>query len=263
MKPAELGLGAPLQEISDIFLILDYIPPLATPRTLVQIGASEGNLARRFAAFGWEAYGFDANPRYAEQLKQAGNEPRLHLFNQAITPERTEKVTFFVSDEHSGIGSLKQFHETHRPIHIPAVTLSDFYTRHEVNAIDFFMIDAEQMDLVIMQSHDWSIPIGALLMECGVTNAQTIHDTIMERNPSYDHVVYVHKKPEARYGVQAVCVGKLRIEDFVKLPRKQGYFGNILFHRHLPEYRGLDALRPNFRRLTRKARARLARWFAA
>jgi FkbM family methyltransferase len=261
MKPAKLGL-CEIEEIPDILRILDHVPPVAKPCRMVQIGASEGNLARKFARFGWEAYGFDANPRYAEALASNRTSRRLHLYNKAIAAESADDVTFFVSAEHSGIGSLKQFHETHRPICVPAITLADFYAERGIDAIDFFMIDAEQMDLPIMASHDWGIPIAALLMECGVGNGRMIYDAIMQRNSCFDHVVYVHKKRFARYGEQASCVGKLRIDDFVELPREQGYFGNILFHSPVRRNRGFDSLRPTLSWVSRKARSKVAGWLA-
>jgi hypothetical protein len=145
---------------------------------------------------------------------------------------------------------------------VPAITLSDFYAEHGIDAVDFFMIDAEQMDLPIMASHDWSIPIGALLMECGVSNGRCIYDAIMQRNPSYHHVVYVHKKPIARYGEQASCVGKLDIDNFVGLPREDGYFGNILFHSPFTVRNGWGSLRPTLTFLTRAARWKLGALFA-
>lgn len=223
-------LSSTINETYEIQRILDVTPRVNRPRIMLQIGASEGGLAQRFAARGWEVFAFEANPLYRAQLEERQALKGLHLYNLAIATEERDQVTFYVSQNHTGIGSLKKFHPTHQAIEVPATTLRKFYAENGITAIDYFMIDAELMDLKIMETHDWSIPISALLMECGIGSIGEICDFILSRVPSYRHIVFCWQKPTGACGEQGVCVGKMDSKAFMNMPRN--CFGNVLFYQY-------------------------------
>ena len=148
--------------------ILSQLIPINNPRIMVQIGASDGKYARRFAASGWNVYAFDANPKYrfVEDESKSNPQSGFNFFNQAVALNEEEFVTFYVSKKHPGISSLNYRHETHESVQVRATTLRKFYESYRINSIDFFMVDAETLDLEIMKTHDWNVPITALMMEC-------------------------------------------------------------------------------------------------
>ena len=220
-----------LNETKEISKVLDRQKAFSQQKTFVQIGASEGSLARKFALDGWKAYGFDANPKYLKDFENQKDIKDLHLFNQAISIHDEKKVTFYISDDHEGIGSLKSYHKTHTPIEVEAISLQEFYKNKNINAIDFFMIDAETMDLDIMKTHDWDIPINSLLMECTRNNVLEIKDYILKKIPSYNYVVFAHEKPIGIAGEKGYCRGTVSAECFSNLPRNRSFFGNIFFWR--------------------------------
>ena len=219
-----------INETYEIQRILDVTPRLNHPRIMLQIGASEGGLAQRFATRGWEVFAFEANPLYQTQLKERQALEGLHLYNLAIATEEQDEVTFYVSQNHTGIGSLKKFHPTHNAIQVRATTLRKFYTENSITAIDYFMIDAELMDLKIMETHDWSIPISALLMECAIHSIGEICNFILSRVPSYKHIVFCWQKPTGACGEQGVCIGNMDSKAFMNMPRN--CFGNVLFYQY-------------------------------
>ena len=221
-----------VNEMAETKRILASLPPLNTPRVMIQIGASAGNEARAFVKDGWRVHAFDAAPMYksAEDTVRAEGNPLFQFYNMAIALEERDSVTFFLSREHPGISSLTHFHHEHEPVEVPATTLRRFYREHGITAIDFMMLDAEMMDLEIMKTHDWSIPIAGLMLECFPANVQAIRDEITRLNPRYRHVVFEWRKPRPGAGILGVCQRMCAADDFAAAPRDGASFGNILFY---------------------------------
>lgn len=198
----------------------------------IQIGASEGGYGRSFADAGWTAYAFDAAPVYKrseEQAKAEGN-PRFHFYNMAIAPSEERSVTFYVGEKNPTINSLKRHNPDHTPVEVPAISLRRFYKENGISKIDFMMTNVELMDLEIMKTHDWSVPIAALKMECTPYNVMNIYDYTMAQIPAYRHVVFDWRKPRSGAGVQGVCRRKCTAQEFVEVPVNGLAFGNILFY---------------------------------
>lgn len=216
-----------INEYREILKILDTLRTPNSKKTMIQIGASEGGLVERFAHMGWDAYGFDANPKYAQNYNLLNKQNDVHLYNQAVALGDEDTITFYISEHLDGIGSLKNFHPTHMPIDVKATKLTKFYHQNEIKFIDFFMVDAELMDLEIMKTHDWSIPISALLMECSISNVMEIFAYIHAMEPLYEHVVFAYEKPTGKVGEIGVCRDMVSAKAFSLLPKN--FFGNIFF----------------------------------
>lgn len=222
-----------INEWREIQRILRRTPPLNKPRIMLQIGASDGRLARRMAERGWLAYAFDPNPKYSKIGRMDDVDGRFHFFNRAISPNEGDLAEFYVSAEHPGTSSLRKNKPDQRRIEVLATTLRQFYAEWNVAAIDYFMIDAETMDLEIVRTHDWSIPISALLMECTPSSVIEIQNNLMDQIPDYRHVVFDWRKPKRAPGITGRCVRMCTAEEFAKTgPVEGGVFGNILFYRH-------------------------------
>lgn len=213
---------------ADLDRVLEHLSPLNEQRIFVQIGASNGNLAQRFASCGWQVFAFDANPLYMQQYRELEGTPNLNLFCQAISLEDENFATFYVSEETPSISSLKAFCNSHKPVTVRSTTLNKFYKNYKINAIDLFMIDAETMDLAILKTHNWKIPIKAIVAECDTCNIDDINNYIFNQYPRYKVVVLVWENPEAAYGVMGKYIGKYTIEEFKALPGN--CFGDVLFY---------------------------------
>lgn len=226
----------PRRRISEARIIdqaLACVTPLNERRVMVNVGASNGHGAREYARKGWEVYAFEANPFWLEQSNAADPVPNCHIFNKAIALSDEKSITFYVSPKHPGIGSLRKFHETHEPIEVEAVSLRNVYETYNIKAVDFFKIDAETMDLDIMKTHDWSIPIASLLMEYTYKNIEAIYDFIMSKVPAYRYTIFEWVKPYkgcAEVGSPpASCFRMSSISEYKR--ERVGDWGNIFFFR--------------------------------
>ena len=218
-----------ISEVAELRKVLAALPALNTPPLMIQVGASEGNFARSFAEKGWLVHAFDAAPTYETSGPVPSPSGRYHFHNTAIALDERETVTFYVNRRHPTVSSLKRFHPDHEPVDVPATTLRRFYDEHQITAIDFFMIDAELMDLEIMKTHDWSIPIGALMMECMPRNVLEIYREISARWPSYRHMVFEWRKPVAGAGIMGKCERIVSADEHADATLDGTVFGNILF----------------------------------
>lgn len=212
-------------------LLLEKLAPLNQPKIMVQIGASEGNYAKKYAKAGWMVYAFDAAPIYSPEAFSAQMEgnPNYNFYSKAIALNDEPRVTFYYSKVHPSISSLAQYRPELEPVEVPAISLRRFYAEKSISAIDYFMIDAETMDLAIMRTHDWSIPINALMMEVTPKNVMEIHDYIMGQRPDYWHFVFDWRKPVAKAGVVGSCERTCSAQEFSEVPRDGTAFGDILY----------------------------------
>lgn len=219
--------------------------PLAEPRVMVNVGAHKGEEAFHYAELGWDVFSFEANPDNYKNLLAAceakKEKQKLPTFiHQAVTWENVDSITFYVSDQHPGIGSLTNFAETHRPITVPARTLTSFYAEHGIQAIDFFLIDAERLDFQIIQTHDWSIPISVLVLEFNASYLKNLVNYVSAKNPKYKHAIFMYKKLDSQYWEagkpnRVVCVDRVEIDEYEsrRLAGDEERFstwGNVVFY---------------------------------
>jgi FkbM family methyltransferase len=225
---------------------LSRMAPLNSPRVMVNVGAHLGDEAFDFASRGWDVYSFEANPTNYAKLQKLYKESELAkrpiFIHEAISPEPQDTVTFYVSDSHPGIGSLTNFADTHRPITVKARTLKSFYAERKIRAIDFFLMDAERMDFGIIQTHDWSIPIGVLSLEFNASYIQQLVSFIGQRAPDMKHAIYMHKKAaqgqywEPGKANRVSVVDRVTIDEYERRRLtpdhpKFSTWGNVVFYR--------------------------------
>lgn len=232
LQPVASSNPAPLTEMEEVRRVLSGISPLNDPRLMVQVGASDGGLAMGFVKRGWRAIALDAAPMYrqSEVDAEAAANPNFRFLNRAVTWKDAPTVPFFPADGLPTLNSLWRTHPDQQEVVVPAITLKALYAQEGVTTIDFFMIDAEGFDLHIMQSHDWSVPIGALMMEVSPKNVRRIYDFVMTQRPDYEHVVFRWEKREPKYGIFGEMTGLADVGDMESAPQNGRVFGNILFY---------------------------------
>jgi FkbM family methyltransferase len=219
--------------LHDLNTILNSVADGNRPRTFLQVGASTGTLAYKFASDGWRVFGFDADPLYADRYRELNRNKNLHLFNRAISITDENSATFFLNESARTTSSLIRTHETDKPITVPAISLRRFYQEYQVDQIDFFMIDAEGMDLAILKTHNWRVPPKAVMAECSLAGVTEINQYLLEMNPAYLSVVFVWEKPTGVAGEMGKYLGKYSVADFKELPKN--CFGDILCYQKIKE----------------------------
>lgn len=120
---------------------------------MVDVGAHVGSVAKSFAALGWHVYCFEPeSANYAELVKNMATFPKVHCLSLAVSNEDGQDVSFYVSDQHWGIHSLRPWHTTHHLAYTVQTTRLDTFLRaHSIDHVDFFKIDIEGADFLALQ----------------------------------------------------------------------------------------------------------------
>jgi FkbM family methyltransferase len=244
-----VGFGTPVEYTWNEKLFVDHAiarsRPLNTPRVMVNVGAHLGLEAFERASHGWDVYAFEANPKNSAALEKAVSEstlPKKPIFiPEAISLKEQDTVTFYVSDRYPGIGSLTRFTETHRPIKVKARTLKSFYQERNIKAIDYFLMDAERMDFRIIQTHDWSIPIGVLVLEFTASYLRNLVEYVTQQDPTFKHTIFMYKKEDGQFWERGKpnpvrVIGRVTIDEYERRRAEPNHpefstWGNVVFYR--------------------------------
>lgn len=126
---------------------------------MLDVGGHRGESFDEFAEHGWRVHCFEPNPanhpQIARRIADVGGD--VTVFPVAVSDKPQQGLTFYLSDESSGISSLHAFHETHKTgFQVDAVTLGDHCAQHGITKVDFLKIDVEGHDFFVLQGIDWN-----------------------------------------------------------------------------------------------------------
>ena len=136
---------------------------------IVQIGCYKGQ--DHVQAFITEHYSviqkailIDGNKNYVELCREAYNDlPKVKVLHYAIVTDDRTTVTFYVSETTpeectTSIDFINSscFKDTYTAIETPAINLTTLFKQHELTHIDRLYIDAEGMDVDIVNSIDFN-----------------------------------------------------------------------------------------------------------
>ena len=138
--------------------LLASFPFRSTQPLLVDVGAHQGGVSKKFAAKGWRVIAFEPEPknRAAFERHLAGFDDVVCLPN-AVSDVTGEREPFYVSREHYGIHSLKPFHETHQlAFEVETVCLNDVLTDMNVSSVTLLKVDIEGADFLALKGFDFA-----------------------------------------------------------------------------------------------------------
>lgn len=176
---------------------------------MIDVGAHHGYASSPFLDKGWEVLGFEPDPNNRAILRQRlGGHPRLKIIEDAVSNVAGETVSFYASDESTGVSGLSGFTEKHKKIcEVKTTTLDDQISINNIEAIDFLKIDTEGFDLMVLKGFPWDSHQPHII-ECEFENSKTeplgylfedIANFLVER----DYYVYVSEwHPIVRYGIR-------------------------------------------------------------
>ncbi len=188
---------------SEADLIIDYF--YAHPRrgVMLDVGVHYGESCLPYSELGWQIVGFEPDP---ENRKKIPLIPNLKLYEDAVSNQDGELVTFYASEESSGISSLSSFHASHRAVaQVKTTTLKTVIEKENIQRVDFLKIDIEGHDLfalkgfpfaklqpevILCEFEDYkTVPVGYTHRDLG--------DFLMEKG----YAVYLSEwKPIIKYG---------------------------------------------------------------
>ena len=160
-------------------------------RTYLEIGALDGfkysNTLYLEKFFNWGGLLIEGHPHNAQNLiANRGKSGRNVIFNEAIC--RTPGTVNFTNNPGSGTAGVMETMDAeymkkwskrfrHGFVTVPCRPLSDLVRLAGIQEIDFFSLDVEGAELLVLQTFDWSVPVKMFCIE-------------LDREP--DYVAQVH-----------------------------------------------------------------------
>jgi FkbM family methyltransferase len=179
---------------------------------MIDVGAHFGTALAPFLDFGWRIFAFepDENNRVKllHRLSKHKKKNLVSVDSRGIGDESQKGVSFFTSEQSTGISGLSAFHETHHESQkVDITTLTEFFQDRTMPEVDFLKIDTEGHDLFVLQGFPWDRRKPAII-ECEFEDVKTVplgytfHDLarfLVEKG----YRVYVSEwHPIIRYGIQ-------------------------------------------------------------
>ncbi len=148
--------GSTCDEVDAVFRALGSVR--AGSGFMLDVGGHHGESFERFADAGWRVECFEPNPANHPKIeaRMAAHRDRVALHNLAVSDSPKQGLTFYLSDESTGISSLHAFHDTHREgFKVDAIALRDHLSAQGNPKVDFLKIDTEGFDFFVLQGIDW------------------------------------------------------------------------------------------------------------
>lgn len=179
---------------------------------MVDIGAHEGYALMPFLNDGWHVFAFEPDnknrTKLLERLTKHKNKHLVSLDTRCVSNKPQKSVSFFASEQSTGISGLSAFHETHQESQkVDITTLTEFFEDKSLPEVDFLKIDTEGHDLFVLQGFPWERGKPAVI-ECEFEDTKTVplgytfHD-LARFLVDKGYTVYVSEwHPIIRYGIR-------------------------------------------------------------
>lgn len=219
---------------------------------MLDVGAHFGTTAGYFDALGWTVHCFEPDPANREKLvARFGETPNVTIDPRAVSDKPAKGLSFFASEESSGISSLHAFRDTHRETaRVDATSVAEIVEERSLSRIDFLKIDVEGHDFAVLKGVPWD-RIAPDVIECEFEDAKTVplgHDwrDIAEFLRGKGYTVYVSEwHPIVRYGIPHDW---RRLVPYPGVDIDKDAWGNLLAFRNDP---GFEAVHRAFRALVK------------
>lgn len=179
---------------------------------MVDVGAHYGTALLPFLDKNWKIFAFEPDKKNrAELLERLSKHKNKHLLSldiRCVSKEVKQGVSFFTSEQSTGISGLSAFHETHQESQkVDITTLTEYFRDKPMPMVDFLKIDTEGHDLFVLQGFPWERGKPAVI-ECEFEDAKTVplgysfHD-LARFLVDKGYTVYVSEwHPIIRYGIR-------------------------------------------------------------
>ncbi len=183
-----------------------------TGKAMIDVGAHTGTALAPFLEMGWRIFAFEPDnknrAKLLERLAKHQNKQQVSLDTRCVSNKSQKDVSFFSSEQSTGISGLSAFHETHHESQkVDIITLTEFFQDKPLPSVDFLKIDTEGHDLFVLQGYPWERDKPAVI-ECEFEDTKTVplgytfHD-LARFLVDKGYTVYVSEwHPIIRYGIR-------------------------------------------------------------
>jgi FkbM family methyltransferase len=180
--------------------------------TMIDVGAHHGSALMPFLNQGWKVFAFEPDEKNRAKLLQSlakqANRELVNINTSCVSNESRKGVSFYRSEQSTGISGLSAFHESHvEAQRVDVTTLTEFFQDKDLPPVDFLKIDTEGHDLFVLQGFPWARAKPAVI-ECEFEDTKTVplgytfHD-LAQFLVTKGYTVYVSEwHPIIRYGIR-------------------------------------------------------------
>ena len=217
-------------------LLLRY-PYRSKEPVLVDVGGHQGSFSRQFARKGWRVIAFEPEPynRSIFEQKLAAFDKVTCLPN-AVSDKTGDIIPFYVSENHSGIHSIKPFHKTHRAtFDIETIRLSDALEALDPPQVTLLKVDIEGADFLALRGFSFDRFHPELIMtefmnERSVTNFGYTHHDVATYMRGFGYVTFVSEwAPIQEYARDGQPVSHHWIQCLPYPLSHEPAWGNLIF----------------------------------
>lgn len=145
---------------------------------MVDVGAHFGTSLAPFLDQGWTIFAFEPDnqnrTKLLERLAKHKNKHHVSLDTRCVSNKTQKGVSFFTSEQSTGISGLSAFHESHVEAQkVDTTTLTEFFQDKPMLSVDFLKIDTEGHDLFVLQGYPWERDKPTVI-ECEFEDTKTV-----------------------------------------------------------------------------------------
>ncbi|MGY8651010.1 MAG: FkbM family methyltransferase, partial [Verrucomicrobiia bacterium] len=179
---------------------------------MIDVGGHHGSALMPFLNKGWKIFAFEPDEKnraqLLERLAKHKNKALVTLDTRCVSNKSQKGLSFFTSEQSTGISGLSAFHESHIEVQkVDTTTLTEFFQDKPLPEVDFLKIDTEGHDLFVLQGFPWVRGKPAVI-ECEFEDTKTVplgytfHD-MAKFLVDKGYTVYVSEwHPIVRYGIR-------------------------------------------------------------
>lgn len=167
------------QNMEDYFLYRYYLNTIVSDGIYVELGAQNGvensNTFFLEQRFGYKGLLIEPSPNQFNSLVR--NRGSNYCENYAIDIDIDEKI-FIGNNACAGLkytmakSHMDKWHVNSREYKVKTIPIKYLIKKHNINYIDFFSIDVEGGEELILETMDWSIPVFIICIELDNQNKE-------------------------------------------------------------------------------------------
>lgn len=145
------------QHIDEVGIVIKALDIKHHKGLMIDVGAHFGGTSFPFCHAGWRVFAFEPDSlNRAQLIKKVGGFSNIKIDTRALSNEEKESVTFYRSQQSTGISGLSAFHSSHTAADTVAVTtLAKVIEENGIKEIDFLKIDTEGFDKFVLEGLPW------------------------------------------------------------------------------------------------------------